>query len=395
MLGGLLTKSSMVHISKTACTYLPLQMQARHLRAVRSLPLPWILPWTLKGGRCRARLQDLYRRGMGMELRFFSAQKPLPAAPALRMLVVDFDETLTLADTTPLIINAAAKAVLQGLEKSKGGSEQEKRRREAVVRDLVAKLNAEHKNLYGRLLPQEPWPSYNEDWIRSFISELTELERDLNTAAVATGLLAGLPTGGLFEAGKDVVFQSGALKVLRHALEKRVPVYVISVSWSTELLVSSLMRNKLPAHEQGQWGAGDTSGSIGVLANNLEYETGMSTGKIVRRYEGGQDKSGAFRKILGAARVHHEGSGAVSGLSVYVGDSPSDLLPMLEADLGIIVGSNPRLREIATFGGVTIRPLAAAPAVGQAGERGTLYETTCWEEIDAFLFGAPGGRGAS
>lgn len=59
--------------------------------------------------------------------------------------------------------------------------------------------------------------------------------------------------------------------------------------------------------------------------------------------------------------MHHSNSSFTrsSGPVVFIGDSPSDLLPMLEADIGIIVGSNPRLREIAKFGGVCIRPLSA------------------------------------
>jgi hypothetical protein len=47
---------------------------------------------------------------MGLELNFFSAQPMCPPAPALRLLVTDFDDTLTLSDTTPLIFEAAALA---------------------------------------------------------------------------------------------------------------------------------------------------------------------------------------------------------------------------------------------------------------------------------------------
>lgn len=76
---------------------------------------------------------------------------------------------------------------------------------------------------------------------------------------------------------------------------------------------------------------------------------------------GGIDKSAAFRQILEAAKVHHSNSSFArsTGPVVFIGDSPSDLLPMLEADIGIIIGTNPRLREIAKFGGVCIRPLCA------------------------------------
>jgi hypothetical protein len=77
-----------------------------------------------------------------------------------------------------------------------------------------------------------------------------------------------------------------------------------------------------------------------------------------RRYEGGTDKASAFSHIVNSRDAHSIGVPA-SGLAVFIGDSPSDLLPLLAADIGIIVGSNSRLLEIAKFGGVTVRPLCA------------------------------------
>lgn len=69
--------------------------------------------------RGAARLQELYRRGMGLELKFFNAQRSGEAVPRPRMLLVDFDDTLTLTDTTPLIINAASEAARIRLESAR------------------------------------------------------------------------------------------------------------------------------------------------------------------------------------------------------------------------------------------------------------------------------------
>lgn len=51
--------------------------------------------------------------------------------------------------------------------------------------------------------------------------------------------------------------------------------------------------------------------------------------------------------------------GTVQSLSVYVGDSMSDLAPLLAADVGIVVGQNKLLRRVATAAGITLRPLVA------------------------------------
>ena len=62
--------------------------------------------WSL--GVCLAgELRALYRESMHLEAAFFGEQPGLPRPPDLGVLVVDFDETCTAADTTGAIIGAA------------------------------------------------------------------------------------------------------------------------------------------------------------------------------------------------------------------------------------------------------------------------------------------------
>ena len=56
------------------------------------------------------------------------------------------------------------------------------------------------------------------------------------------------------------------------------------------------------------------------------------------------------------------GAAADSKLAVYVGDSPSDFAPLLRADLGIVVGQNKLLRQVAKAHGVKLKPLTAGQA---------------------------------
>ena len=51
--------------------------------------------------------------------------------------------------------------------------------------------------------------------------------------------------------------------------------------------------------------------------------------------------------------------GAQGGLSLFVGDSPSDLAALLAADVGIVVGGNSLLRRVASAAGVRLLPLVA------------------------------------
>lgn len=56
-----------------------------------------------------------------------------------------------------------------------------------------------------------------------------------------------------------------------------------------------------------------------------------------------------------------DGSGPApaSKLAIYIGDSPSDFAPLLRSDLGIVVGQNKLLRQVANAHGVKMMPLTA------------------------------------
>ena len=81
--------------------------------------------------------------------------------------------------------------------------------------------------------------------------------------------------------------------------------------------------------------------------------------------EGGADKSAIMTKLMQHMQAGHtpkpQQGGGQGGpqLAVYIGDSPSDLAPLLQADLGIVVGQNKLLRRVAQAHGVHIKPLTA------------------------------------
>jgi hypothetical protein len=76
------------------------------------------------------------------------------------------------------------------------------------------------------------------------------------------------------------------------------------------------------------------------------------------------------------------------GPSVYIGDSLTDLLALLEADVGIVIGQSSSLLKIAGMMGVQMRPLLAYQPSTQAGTKKVLYKAESWVEIGAVLFGA-------
>jgi hypothetical protein len=71
---------------------------------------------------------------------------------------------------------------------------------------------------------------------------------------------------------------------------------------------------------------------------------------------------------------------------VYIGDSLTDLLALLEADIGIVIGRSSSLSKVTSLMDVEMRPLLAYQPK-QAGTK-VLYRAESWVEVGAFLFGA-------
>lgn len=83
---------------------------------------------------------------------------------------------------------------------------------------------------------------------------------------------------------------------------------------------------------------------------------------ICRRIESGADKAAVLERLLhkSAARQRQ----GMAGLTVYVGDSMSDLAPLLAADVGIVIGQNKLLRRVAKAAGVQLKALACGKDLG-------------------------------
>ena len=70
----------------------------------------------LMGVAVAGTLRQLYRNAMQMEVDFFSAQPGVSSAPSVGMLVIDFDDTCTVTDTTSLVFNTAIDATVEAAQ---------------------------------------------------------------------------------------------------------------------------------------------------------------------------------------------------------------------------------------------------------------------------------------
>ena len=128
---------------------------------------------------------------------------------------------------------------------------------------------------------------------------------------------------------------------------------------------------------------------LNLHSNEFEYEGSISTGEIIRKMESPLDKIRTFKKIL---------QNSPDFLSIYIGDSVGDLLCLLEADVGIVLGSSPSLRRVGAHFGVSFVPLLSGLVKKQKlldegnsplwkGLTGVVYTVSTWAEIHAFILG--------
>ena len=137
--------------------------------------------------------------------------------------------------------------------------------------------------------------------------------------------------------------------------------------------------------------AGDLR-ELNIHANEFIFKESMSTGEIVKKVESPIDKVQAFKDILSNC------SNDRKNLTVYIGDSIGDLLCLLEADIGIVIGSSSSLRRVASQFGVSFVPLfpglvkkqkecVEGESCSWKGLSGILYTVPSWAEIHAFILG--------
>lgn len=138
-------------------------------------------------------------------------------------------------------------------------------------------------------------------------------------------------------------------------------------------------------------GAGELS-ALNIHANEFAYNESISTGEIVKKVESPIDKVQIFKDVID--KQSHD----VKHLSVYIGDSVGDLLCLLEADVGIVVGSSESLRKLGSQFGVKFVPLFSGLVTKQKevtetdssmwkGLSGTIYTVSSWAEIHALVLG--------
>ncbi|KAJ4836408.1 hypothetical protein Tsubulata_020980 [Turnera subulata] len=124
----------------------------------------------------------------------------------------------------------------------------------------------------------------------------------------------------------------------------------------------------------------------------LEFKESTTTGNIIRGIESPIDKLRVFNNIL---KTYSDDK---DNFTIYIGDSVEDLLCLLQADIGIVIGPSSSLQRVGDRLGVLFAPLfpslikkqketteGSSPSWKKLS--GMLYTVSSWAEIDAFILG--------
>lgn len=340
-------------------------------------------------------IEKLYHQAMKLEIEFFSAQPlvqqtVLPLSKALSpvesrfVIFSDFDLTCTVVDSSAIL----AEIAIVTAPKSDQNQPQNQiaRMPSADLRSTWGVLSRQYTEEYEQcietILLTQKVERFNYEGLIKALEKLSDFERRANTRVIDSGVLKGLYLEDIKRAGERLILQDGCPGFFQSIIQNenwKANVHVLSYCWCGDLIRSAFSSGGLHA--------------LNVHANEFTYEESISTGKIVKRVESPIDKVHAFKDIL------QKCSNDKQNLTVYIGDSVGDLLCLLEADVGIVLGSSSSLRKVGSHFGVSFVPLFPGLVKKQKeyiegtlsswkGLSGILYTVDSWAEIHAFILGS-------
>jgi len=226
--------------------------------------------------------------------------------------------------------------------------------------------------------------------LEAFLGGLGEFEKAAVADVSEARLLQGFTRDDVRRMVKTSLRQKWQVRdacgeVLSGLLSHDVPASIISVSWSQDMIHTILQ---------------DACGaplSLPITCNSFSFreDDQRATGEISSHMTGAVDKLRAFRRL-------REEKGREGRLSVFIGDSVTDLLALLEADIGIVLkdalNKNNTLDKVISLYGIDVQPLVRAAMIAQCGQEAatvtpvsmppmTIYAADGWDEIGVMLFG--------
>ncbi|CAI9090967.1 OLC1v1025867C1 [Oldenlandia corymbosa var. corymbosa] len=343
-------------------------------------------------------IEKLYHQAMKLELEFFLAQplvqptvvplsKEYKEAESHLVVFSDFDLTCSVVDSSAIL----AEIAIITAPKSDQNQEENQiaRMSSADLKNTWAMLSKEYTEEYEQcvesILVSDKADSFDYERLHKALEQLSDFEKRANLRVIDSGVLKGLNLDDIKRAGERMILHDGChnfFKCLRSDENLNADVHVLSYCWCADLIRSVFSAGGIDIQN--------------IHANEFSYENSLSTGEIIKKVESPIDKVQAFSNILSGLENNNR-----RNLTVYIGDSVGDLLCLLKADVGIVLGSSSSLRRVGSHFGVSFVPLFPGLVEKQKecgvegnsassvwkGLSGKLYTVSSWAEINAFILG--------
>ncbi|KAE8684227.1 putative aminopyrimidine aminohydrolase [Hibiscus syriacus] len=339
-------------------------------------------------------IEKLYHQAMKLEIEFFYSQPltqptiaPLTKEHASEqdrlMIFSDFDLTCTVVDSSAILAEIAIVTAQKSDQNQPAG--QIIRMSSAEPRNTWGQLSTQYTEEYEHciesILPSEK-VEFNYETLHKALEQLSDFEKRANSRVIVSGVLKGLNLEDIKRAGERMILQDGCINFFQKITQNKslnANVHVISYCWCGDLIRTAFSSGGLDA--------------LNIHANEFSFAESLSTGEIVWKVQSPIDKIQAFDDIL------QDCSNDRKNLSVYIGDSVGDLLCLVKADIGIVVGSCSSLRRVGSQYGVSFVPLfpglvkkqkefaeGRSPRIWK-GQSGILYTASSWDDIHGFILG--------
>ena len=291
------------------------------------------------------------------------------ARPPAAWVVVDFDGTCTTADSTGLLPHIAEAHALAAPESRTS---------------VFARFEAQYVSGIAELMRGADGAATAPDvaGLRAFVDELDAFSLEVARQLGETGCLSGIDDNRVASTlqefareGRAPTLRPGCAEALSALNGAGCRLGVLSVGWCPPLIDATL------APPLAACGAGT------VRLDALWCNALSTDGRVIQRVSGGEAKRSRIASLRASA-AEHARPGAAERI-VYVGDSPTDLPALIEADVGILIGSSRSARQLLRHFGVPVRPLPGKIAP-RGNDEPALWEAPSWDAIAAALLGSAG-----
>ncbi|KAL5996648.1 hypothetical protein ACLOJK_007567 [Asimina triloba] len=364
-------------------------------------------------------VEKLYHQAIKLEIDFFysqpiSQQTVVPLSrmwdPAEHQLTIfsDFDLTCSVVDSSAILAEIAiltSPKVVQDVPENINPRKSSVELRKSWD-DLSKLYTEEHEECIESIIPGEHEEAFNYEGLCKALEQLSDFEKRANSRVIDSGVLKGLNLEDIKRAGERLMLQDGCVAFFQQIVNKKeelnVDFHIVSYCWCGDL-IRSAFSSVCPCGQESvePMKVGHTSGklswdppvkelmkvilcqtgglgALNIHANEFNYEESISTGEIIKKMESPMDKVQAFKDILKSR------TDSCNHLSVYIGDSVGDLLCLLEADIGIVVGSSSSLRRVGRHFGVSFIPLFTGVVKKQRECVGG--DSSTWKGLSGILY---------